>query len=100
MGEDICWVFVNGGGAGGAENVCVDLLDSDRGLCFLHHGREDYARTHQTRSRLYEFWLPRTQTLRRDLPSSDYGMASKTARQKEEGFIGVIGNSQVDGGSS
>jgi len=46
------------------------------------------------------FWLPRTQTLRRDLPSSDYGMASKTARQKEEGFIGVIGNSQVDGGSS
>jgi hypothetical protein len=44
----------------------------------------------------------------RDLPSSDYseslrelaGMASKTARQEEEGFIGVIGNSQVDGGSS
>jgi hypothetical protein len=36
----------------------------------------------------------------RDLPSSDYGMASKMARQKEEGFIGVIGNSQVDGESS
>jgi hypothetical protein len=27
-------------------------------------------------------------------------MASKTAQQEEEGFIGVIGNSQVDGESS
>ena len=45
---------------------------------------------------------------RRDLPSSDYseslrelaGMASKMARQEEEGFIGVLKNSQVDDGSS
>jgi hypothetical protein len=36
----------------------------------------------------------------RDLPSSDYGMASKVERQEEEGFIGVIENSQVDGESS
>jgi hypothetical protein len=43
--------------------------------------------------------LPPTQRLWRDLPSWDDGMASKTARQ-EEGFIGVIGNSQVDGESS
>jgi len=100
MGEDICWVFVNGGGAGGAENVCVDLLDSDRGLCFLHHGRKIMQELIRREAVFTNFWLPRTQTLRRDLPSSDYGMASKTARQKEEGFIGVIGNSQVDGGSS
>jgi len=44
--------------------------------------------------------FPPSHRLRRDLPSSDYGMASKTAQQEEEGFIGVIGNSQVDGESS
>jgi len=84
-------------------------MRSKRGIGFLRHWRERLFRNSLGEKLLLELFdvsafapaIPNpSRAGRRDLPSSDYGMASKTAQQEEEGFIGVIGNSQVGGGSS
>jgi hypothetical protein len=111
MGENICGVFVDGGGGGGAENLCIGAAagDADRfreaapgkGVSdCAGQGQNDYA----CARRIGKESCPIAPA-----PNREREKRQRAANSKSEvlnrviqirSTRSVIGNSQVDGGSS